>query len=314
MNAGDQISTSAIPSTAKLIAAIILLQVVASFAYPIAKYGLAMIEPFTFAFFRFVLASSLLLLLTRLKKHDVAVEKKDYPRILLLGVLIIPFNQTLFLLGQSLTAAGHGAFLFATTPIWIFALALFHLQERFRWRRLIGVSVALVGVAAIMISGAIEVGREYLWGDAIILVSVLAWGYYTVIGKPLVQKYGALRMTAYALTAGSVLYFPFGLYRAVIFDYSAVTLAAWASVIYMAVGLSLVVYVLWYWVLKYMEASRIAVFHNVQPVIATVVSCLWLGEKLGPTFVIGGLAVLVGLVIAETSPQLYRHRSRGQDT
>lgn len=274
---------------------------IASFAYPIAKYGLAIIEPFTFAFYRFVLASVVLLALTRLRRYKLAIEKRDYPHILFLGVLIIPFNQMLFLLGQSLTAAGHGAFLFATTPIVIFILALLHLRERFRWRRLVGVTMALAGVAAIMLSGAVDVGREYFWGDAIILVSVLAWAYYTVLGKPLVQKYGALRMTAYALTTGTVLYFPFGLYRAIRFDYSSATIAAWGAVAYMAIGLSLVVYVLWYWVLKYMEASRIAVFHNIQPVIATVVGCLWLGEQLGRTFVIGGLAVLAGLIVAETS-------------
>ena len=108
------------------------------------------------------------------------------------------------------------------------------------------------------------------------------------------------RITAYALASGSALYFPFGLYHAIRFDYSAVTIAAWGSVAYMAVGLSLVVYVLWYWVLKYMDASRIAVFHNVQPVLATVVSVLWLGERLTGTFMVGGLVVLAGVIIAET--------------
>jgi drug/metabolite transporter (DMT)-like permease len=277
-----------------------VLQVVASFAYPIAKYGLAIIEPFTFAFYRFILASSVLLILTRLKKYSLPIEKSDYLRILLLGVLIIPLNQTLFLLGQSLTAAGHGAFIFATTPVFIFVLALIHLHEHYSHRRLIGVIAALTGVATIMLSGGIEVSRQYLIGDLIIMVSVIAWAYYTIIGKPLVRKYGALRITAYALASGSALYFPFGLYHALRFDYSVATIATWGSVVYMAVGLSLVVYVLWYWVLKYMEASRIAVFHNVQPILATVISALWLGEKLGTTFMTGGLLVLIGLAISES--------------
>lgn len=294
------VSDTSRPSTGRLIAAIVVLQVVASFAYPIAKYGLAFIEPFTFAFYRFILASSVLLILTRLKKYDLPIDKRDYLRIILLGVLIIPLNQTLFLFGQSLTAAGHGAFIFAATPMFIFALALIHLRESYSHRRLIGVVVALAGVATIMLSGGIEVRRQYLLGDLIILVSVIAWAYYTIIGKPLVRKYGALRITAYALASGSALYFPFGLYHAMRFDYSVVPIAAWGSVVYMAVGLSLVVYVLWYWVLKYMEASRIAVFHNVQPILATIIATMWLGEKLGSTFVIGGLLVLSGLAVAES--------------
>ena len=272
----------------------------ASFAYPVAKFGLTEIEPFTFAFYRFILASSVLLILVSLKKYDLPIERRDYPRILLLGVLIIPLNQTLFLVGQSLTAAGHGAFIFTTTPTLIFILAMIHLREQYTHRRLAGVIAALIGVATIMLSGGIEVRRQYLLGDLIILLSVIAWAYYTIIGKPLVRKYGALRLTAYALTSGSVLYFPFGLYHAMRLDYSAVTIAAWGSVAYMAIGLSLVVYVLWYWVLKYMEASRIAVFHNVQPIFATVVAALWLGEQLTETFVIGGLIILTGVLIAES--------------
>ena len=59
----------------------------------------------------------------------------------------------------------------------------------------------------------------------IILVSVLAWGYYTVLGKKLVQKYGALRMTAYALAIGSAMYLPFGGWFALQYDYSQATLA-----------------------------------------------------------------------------------------
>lgn len=294
------ISDTSRPSTGRLFAAIAVLQIVASFAYPVAKYGLAIIEPFTFAFFRFMLASSLLLILTRLKKYDLPIDRRDYWRIFLLGVLIIPLNQTLFLLGQSMTAAGHGAFIFVTTPMLIFVLALIHLREQYSHRRLIGAIVALAGVAAIMLSGDIEVRRRYLMGDLIIFVSVIAWAYYTIIGKPLVRKYGALRITAYALASGSTLYFPFGLYHALRFDYSVVTLAAWGSVVYMAVGLSLVVYVLWYWVLKYMEASRIAIFHNVQPVFATIIAALWLGEQLTGVFLVGGLVVLTGVLIAES--------------
>ena len=287
------------PDYGVLLTAIIVLQFIASLAYPVAKYGLAVIEPFTFAFFRFMLASVVLLAVSRLTKHNIHIERRDWPRIVLLGILIIPLNQTLFLVGQSMTTAGHGSFLFATTPIWIFILALIHLREQFLWRRACGIVIAVIGVAIIITTGAIEMGRQFLVGDLIILVSVVAWGYYTVLGKPLMQKYGAICITAYSLIAGSIIYFPFGLYQALHYDYSQSTLAAWGTVAYMAIGLSLIVYVLWAWVLKYMEASRIAVYHNVQPVIATLVAWFWLDEQLGIPFIVGGAIVLSGVIITE---------------
>jgi len=84
------------------------------------------------------------------------------------------------------------------------------------------------------------------------------------------------------------------------YDYSQATLGAWGAVLYMALGLSVFVYVLWYWLLKYMDASRIAVYHNIQPVIATVVAYIFLGETLTVPFIIGGLIVLAGVITSET--------------
>ena len=283
-----------------LVGAALALQVVASLCYPIAKYGLDIIEPFTFAFYRFVISAAVLLSIVYFKKHDIPIERKDWPRIVGLGIMIIPLNQTLFLLGQSLTGAGHGSFLFATTPVIIFVLALVHLKEKFNRRRAIGSLVAFAGVMVIMFSGAMDVSFDYLLGDFIILASVIAWAYYTVFGKQLVRKYGALRMTAYALASGTILYFPFGLYRALQFDYSQVTLAAWGSVLYMALGLSVFVYVVWYWLLKYMEASQVAIYHNVQPVIACYVAWVFLGEPMTTAFLLGGLTVLVGVIASES--------------
>lgn len=277
----------------------IVLQTVAGVCYPIAKYGLSVIEPFTFAFYRFILSSTVLMALVLYGKHKPPVEPRDWWRIAGLGIIIIPFNQTLFLVGQSLTGAGHGAFLFSTTPVWIFILAVIHLKERATWRRVVGITVATTGIMAIMWSGLAEFGQEYLWGDVIIVVSVIAWGYYTVLGKRLVQKYGALRMTAYSLTIGSAAYLPFGAYFAVQYDYSQATLAAWGSVAYMAIGLSVVVYVLWYWLLKYLEATRIAVYHNIQPIIAAAVAYLVLGESLSAVFLVGGAVVIAGVIITE---------------
>ncbi len=264
-------------------------------------------EPFAFAFYRFVISSVILLVMVKAKRHRIPIERKDYWKIMGLGFLIIPFNQAMYLWGQSMTAAGHGALLFATVPIWIFLAAVIHLKEKLVLRRVIGIVIALAGVAVIMSGGAIRLGKQYLLGDSIILVAVLAWAYYTILGKDLARKYGALRVTAYALSSGSLLYVPFGLYMASKVNYAQVPLSCWLSVIYIAIGTSVISYVLYYWVLKYFEASRIAVFHNLQPVIASVVALVWLGEPLGATFFVGGAVALAGVIIAEQPSLRFKH-------
>lgn len=286
-------------STGIILSVLFSQQLLGAVSFSISKYGLAIIEPFAFAFYRFVIAAAILLVITRVSKHERPIEKKDYWKIFCLGLIIIPFNQLTYLYGQSLTGAGHAALLFATTPIWIFIMAMIHLKEKLIVRRMIGIVVAVIGVGIIMFGGAVKIGREYLIGDLIIFLAVLAWAYYTILGKPLVKKYGAFRVTAYALSFGTLLYIPFGLYAANKVDYSQVTAGAWLSVLYMAIGISVAAYVLWYWVLKHLEASRMAVFHNIQPVIASAMAYFWLGEPLGAPFIVGGLIVLAGVIVAE---------------
>ena len=282
-----------------IISVLLLQQTLGAMAFPISKYGLAFIEPFTFAFYRFIIASLGLLLIVAFRTYTVSVSKRDWLKIVGLGFLIIPLNQTLFLWGQSMTGAGHGALLFATMPIWMLIAALIHLKERPGIRRILGIVVAMCGVAIVMTSGAINLGNDYLWGDFLILIAVIAWAYYTIFGKKLVQKYGAFRVTAYALTSGTLMYLPFGIWKVSRFDYSYPPLEAWWSVVYMAIGTSIIAYVLWYWVLKHMEASRIAVFHNLQPFMAAGVAYLWLGEPLGTAFIVGALVAIGGVLIAE---------------
>jgi len=286
-------------STGFVVGVLVFQQIMAALAFPISKYGLKIIEPFTFGFYRFIISSLVLLAINRFINHSIPIDKKDYWKIWGLGVLIIPLNQLAFLYGQSMTSSGHGAILFATTPIWIFLIAQFILREKLVVRRAIGIVIAVIGVIVLMTGGAVKLGTEYLFGDLLILLAVLTWAFYTIFGKELVRKYGAIRITAYALSSGTVLYLPFGAYFASKLDYAAVTMGGWLAVLYMAIGTSVIAYGLWYWALKYMDASRMAVFHNIQPVVATIVAFFWLGEPLGIEFIVGGVIVLGGVILAE---------------
>jgi drug/metabolite transporter (DMT)-like permease len=299
LSATERITEPAKLGLAALIPLILTQQTLGALCFPIGVYSLKIIEPFTFAFYRFILSSVVLLLLVKFRNHAIPIERKDYARIFWLGILIIPLNQTFYLWGQSLTAAGHGSVLFATTPIWVFVMALFILKEKLVWRRAVGIAIALIGVITIVTSGAVQVGTEYLFGDLIIFFSVLSWALYTILGKPLAEKYGALRVTAYALASGTAVYFPFGVVRAFQYDYSQSTFGAWMSVVYFAIGTSVIAYVIWYYVLKHMPASRMAVFSNIQPVIATTVAYFALGEQLGLSFFIGASVVLAGVLLTE---------------
>lgn len=282
-----------------LYSVILFHQLLTSLAFPIAKLGLNQIDPFTYAFIRFTLSSAIYLPILLLLRNRMKIPARDHLRIFLIGIILIPFNQVLFLLGQSMTSASHSSLLFATVPIFIYVLAIVFLGEKPTVRRTAGILVAAGGVYVILSGGTPVSGTASLAGDLLILLAVVAWAVATVMAKPLAVRYGAFRVTGHALVYGSLLYFPYGLYRAVDFRFDGVSWVGWFSVLYMALVVSLVAYILWYWVLKYMEASRVAVLQNIQPVIASAVAAVVLAEQISSGFVLGGIIVIAGVVLTE---------------
>ena len=139
----------------------------------------------------------------------------------------------------------------------------------------------------------------HLIGDILVLVAVLAWAIGTVLLKPMAIKYGAFRVTGLALTFGSIIYFPFGITRVISTSLSDISMIGWLSIVYMAAMVSIVAYFLWYWVLKYLEVSRIAILHNIQPIIATIVAYYLLSEPITGSFVLGGVIVIGGVILTE---------------
>jgi len=282
-----------------LYSAILFHQLITSLAYPFAKLGLNQIDPYTYAFFRFLFSTMIYIPVLIWLWNRPKIPLKDHFRIFIIGLILIPLNQVLFLVGQSKTAAGHSALLFATIPIFIYILATIFLKERATFRRTAGIIVAFVGVYVILSGGKVNFGMEYFWGDILVLIAVIAWAFATVLLKPLSLQYGAFRAMGLGLVYGSLVYFPYGIYRALTADYSRIGTSGWFSILYMAIVISLGAYFLWYWVIKYMDVSRVAVLQNIQPIIATAVAALLLAEPISATFIIGGVIVISGVILTE---------------
>ncbi len=292
-------ATRATPGRMQLYTVIIIQQFLGALAFPITKIGLRDVPPFTFAFFRFLIATTVMLALMPWLGDKVRIPRRDAIKIAGLGVMIVVLNQALYIYGQNFTTATHGSLLFAFTPIFIYLFSLLILKERFTLRRGVGVTLAVIGAVIIVSQRGVVFNRDMLYGDFVILIAVIIWGLYTVLGKPLVERYGAFKVTAYAALAGTLVYFPFGVYMTKDVDLGSISAAGWGAVIYLGTGLSVGAYVLWYWAIRYFEASRIAPFHNLQPIFVVALAYFMIDETITWTFALGGLLVLAGVLFVE---------------
>jgi drug/metabolite transporter (DMT)-like permease len=53
--------------------------------------------------------------------------------------------------------------------------------------------------------------------------------------------------------------------------------------------------------LRHISATRASIVATLEPVVATVIAWVWLGESFGPTQLIGGAVVIAGILVAESA-------------
>lgn len=278
---------------------VILGQIVFAATPIFAKIALREFDPFTLGLLRFVISIAMLNALLLVQGRRIIPEAKHWPLLLFLGFVAVPVNQGLFLVGLKYTSPAHSALLYSLTPLIVYLLAIPVLKEKPSVGKIADIMTALCGVIFVLLDSQIKRAPHFVWGDLLIFVAVIAWALFTVFGKLLVGRIGSLPAVTYTMTVGTLLFVPIGIYPAANFDYGRASPLSWFSLLYIAVLASGVAYPLWYWGLKHLEASRLAVFSNFQPVLTAVLSYLFFAEELTPNFILGGILVLVGVFATE---------------
>jgi drug/metabolite transporter (DMT)-like permease len=279
-------------------------QILMGGTFVFARFALQQADPFTVAFIRFTLAGAILLAVSRWRTRGsraAPIPPADRKRIWLLGAIIILGNQLLYLYGQAYTTAAHGALLFTLTPVFAYLMAIWHLGERWSLFKGTGILIAVTGSAFLLLERGLHLDWAALKGDVIIFFAVAAWAAYLVWGKPLVGKYGAFRASAYTLASGALIYFPFGLYRFLKADLTRLDATGWWSIFYITIVTSVIGYSIWYWLLKRMEASRVSVLSNAQPIVAGLLGFWLLHEAVTAAFIIGAVIIIVGVTLTQTA-------------
>jgi drug/metabolite transporter (DMT)-like permease len=227
------------------------------------------------------------------------VKYRDLPLLVLLGAVLfavfpVTFNASLRLIGAS-----RGALLLATIPLWSALLARIARSERLVPRQVVGVFLSLGGVGLALAEGGVgrQDGLETLAGDALMLVTALCGAAYAVLAQRAFARYGALTVTTYAMVLGTLLLLPFGLAEGLVgvlprLDGQTVALLAFLGVFGGALG-----FFLWTFALTRLTPTQVAVYINLNPLVAMVLAAALLAERLTVAFAAGFGLVLLGVLL-----------------
>jgi drug/metabolite transporter (DMT)-like permease len=226
------------------------------------------------------------------------------------GLVGIALVQWLYFVAIENLPVGVALLIEFTAPLFVALFARFVYNEQIRRRIWVAVALCITGLALVV----------ELWAG----VAFSTVGVTAAFG-------GALSLTAYLLMAererrhrdaASLSFYGF-LFAALLwavlqplwdFPWSTLddsvslqgnlsehTAPVWALVGFVVVIGTMITFSLLTGALRHISATRASIVATLEPVVATVVAWLWLGETFGTTQLVGGAIVLAGIFVAQSA-------------
>ncbi|MDD8017731.1 MAG: DMT family transporter [Bacteroidota bacterium] len=277
----------------------VIQQLIASGTHLIAKTVTRDVDPMSLTFIRGIIAATVLSAIFALREKRIKIQKEDYAVVIWLSFIAIPINQFFYLYGMKFTLAANGALLYATTPAFVLVFSRVLLGEALTKYKVIGVIIAFIGVSIVIFERGIDFSSDYFFGNVMILVAVMAWALYGVQGKKLIAKYGAFHISSLTVICGALLFIPPGAASLTWFDATTISINNWFGILYLALGTSVISYVLWYYAIGKFDTTKVAVFANAQPILTTILAVIFLHQSVTSAFIIGGVITISGVLITQ---------------
>jgi len=226
--------------------------------------------------------------------------RRELGLLIALGLFGITLNQLFWTLGVARTTVVHSSMIMATTPVWVLLIAGLIGLERITPPKLGGMALAMSGVAMLQLFKSQSANRApTLLGDFFVLLCALIFAAMTAFGKRHKPLSGGIAVNAVGYVGGLLVFLPVLWLAGRGFEFSKVTTAAWLGILYMGAMSSVTGYLIYYYALARMSASRIAAFQYLQPVFATLMAVFMLGEELTAPLIAAGGVIIAGVYITE---------------
>jgi drug/metabolite transporter (DMT)-like permease len=268
-----------------------------------AKYVTSEISPLSLAFFRFGIATLLLIIFFKIKGITFKIDKKDIWFMALLGALCIPINQFFFLVGISLSTSSNSGVLYAMTPMMAYLISIKMKKEKFGVTKLLTISLTIIGIIIIFwesLMQSLSQQSSLFLGNILLFFAVSSWAVYITLSVRMIEKYGALKTSTIAFIFGMILYIPVFLFDVHNFNLDKLTFGGILGFIHLSVLVAFFSYFIYNYSSKFIKISTLTTLTNTSPIITIVFSYFLLKETFSVYFIIGAVITLVGVFLTQS--------------
>lgn len=229
-------------------------------------------------------------------KEKIAWE--DYPRIVAAAMFGVAINMLTFFKGLSLTSPISAAVIMVTTPIIVLVLSSIIMKEKMKTRKVFGIVLGLIGTFFLILFGkSIGNAPQAGWGNLLVFINAVSYGFYLIIVKKLMDKYNAFTFVKWIYTFGFIMVLPFG-WR----EFQAIDWYIIPSSIYWEIGFviffsTFCTYLLNLLSMRELKPTTVAVFIYLQPLFAAIIAIGLGKDQLNYVKVIAAILIFTGVYL-----------------
>lgn len=265
--------------------------------YVVSKVVLDVIPPFSLVALRLLLGILTLLIVVVLWKNPRPQRKQIYE---IFGVGFIGYGVSLSLqfIGTKLSTASNGALITSATPAFVLVFAAILLGERITARKLLALTIATLGVLAVVDPQTAQLSSSLFLGNISLVMAAITWALYSVLVRKVSRSADVLTISLIAFAGGLPVSIPMGAWEMTTQGSGTITLGVIGGVLFLGIISTALAMYLWNFAFATLDAGIASLTFFAQPVVGVILGSWLLKEAITPLFLLGGVLIGLGLVIA----------------
>lgn len=285
------------------LAAAILTMLAWGMNFAFIKYVLGYVGVGAFMFLRFsvlpLLGLALLAVAFRGNLRRSWPHRSDLPRFVVCALVGHVVHISAVMYGMNLSTAFSSSLVLTCQPLFTLGILAALGAERLRRQQIAGTLVAFGGIVLFLsdkfAGGFSRAGA----GDLTLLLAGAAFSAYTVLARPLADRYGPLILLAYTLLFSAPVMLAFTFTSISDLHPGSIGISVWLAIFWGLVVSSFIGWLAWTWVNSVRGVARSAPFMYLMPPVAGVMAWLTLGETFTWLKIAGAAVTMAGVAYAQ---------------
>ena len=222
--------------------------------------------------------------------------KREWRAVLIMGAAMAGYNGSFFAALARTSVTAGTLLALCTAPLFVAVLARLFLHEPLTRPVLLALAAGLSGT--ILLVGG-QGGRDllrldYALGNLLALAAGLSYAIYALVGRAKSRGAPTASLAALSFTTAAILLTPFALANGLRLP---TNFPAWLAVLYLGLIPTALAYALYLSGLRSVPATMASVGTLIEPLTASLLAALFLGERLTPSGLLGAGLLLSSLAI-----------------